>query len=95
MSNVVIVESPSKAKTINKYLGDGYTVLASIGHIRDLPSKNGYVNPEENFNMVWETMKQPQRCSMMQHDPMVSLKQQWHVQVCEETWKQMAQGLSL
>ena len=55
MSNVVIVESPSKAKTINKYLGENYKVLASVGHIRDLPSKNGSVNPDENFNMVWES----------------------------------------
>ena len=51
---VIIVESPSKAKTINGYLGKGYTVLASIGHIRDLPSKNGSVNPEDNFSMVWQ-----------------------------------------
>ena len=47
--NLVIVESPAKAKTINKYLGDNYTVLASYGHIRDLPSKNGSVDPEKNF----------------------------------------------
>ena len=44
--NLVIVESPAKAKTINKYLGDDYTVLASYGHIRDLPSKNGSVDPD-------------------------------------------------
>ena len=44
--NLVIVESPAKAKTINKYLGSDYTVLASYGHIRDLPSKNGSVDPE-------------------------------------------------
>jgi DNA topoisomerase-1 len=55
MSNVVIVESPSKAKTINKYLGENYKVLASVGHIRDLPSKNGSVNPDENFDMIWES----------------------------------------
>ena len=55
MSNVVIVESPSKAKTINKYLGTNYKVLASYGHIRDLPSKNGSVNPDEGFGMIWET----------------------------------------
>jgi len=52
--NLVIVESPAKAKTINKYLGNDYVVLASYGHIRDLPSKNGSVDPENNFQMVWE-----------------------------------------
>jgi len=54
MSNVVIVESPAKAKTINKYLGADYTVLASYGHIRDLPSKDGSVDPDEGFKMDWE-----------------------------------------
>jgi DNA topoisomerase I len=52
--NLVIVESPAKAKTINKYLGKDYLVLASYGHIRDLPSKNGSVNPEKKFEMLWE-----------------------------------------
>ena len=52
--NLVIVESPAKAKTINKYLGADYTVLASYGHIRDLPSKNGSVDPENSFKMIWE-----------------------------------------
>ena len=52
--NLVIVESPAKAKTINKYLGADYIVLASYGHIRDLPSKNGSVDPEKNFEMQWE-----------------------------------------
>ncbi len=51
---VVVVESPSKAKTINKYLGSGFKVLASYGHIRDLPSKNGSVDPDNDFKMVWE-----------------------------------------
>jgi len=51
---VVIVESPSKAKTINKYLGSGFKVLASYGHIRDLPSKDGSVDPERDFEMIWE-----------------------------------------
>lgn len=51
--SLVIVESPSKAKTINKYLGAGYQVLASYGHVRDLPSKAGSVQPEENFLMHW------------------------------------------
>ena len=52
--NVVVVESPAKAKTINKYLGDGYTVLASYGHVRDLPAKDGSVRPDEDFAMSWE-----------------------------------------
>ena len=52
--NLVIVESPAKAKTINKYLGKDFKVLASYGHIRDLPSKNGSVDPENNFQMLWE-----------------------------------------
>ncbi len=52
--NLVIVESPAKAKTINKYLGDKYKVLASYGHIRDLPSKNGSVDPDHDFKMEWE-----------------------------------------
>ena len=53
-SNLVIVESPSKAKTINKYLGNDYEVLASFGHVRDLPSKNGSVDTDNDFQMVWE-----------------------------------------
>jgi DNA topoisomerase-1 len=52
--NVVVVESPAKAKTINRYLGSGYTVLASYGHVRDLPSKDGSVRPDEDFAMAWE-----------------------------------------
>ena len=52
--NVLVVESPAKAKTINKYLGSGYKVLASFGHIRDLPSKDGSVRPDEDFAMSWE-----------------------------------------
>ena len=51
---LVIVESPAKAKTINKYLGDDYEVLASYGHIRDLPSKDGSVQPDEDFAMAWQ-----------------------------------------
>ncbi len=53
--NVVIVESAAKAKTINKYLGSDYTVLASYGHVRDLPSKNGSVEPDNDFEMHWDT----------------------------------------
>ena len=49
--DVVVVESPAKAKTIEKYLGDGYIVLASYGHVRDLPSKDGSVLPENGFSM--------------------------------------------
>ena len=52
--DVVIVESPAKAKTINKYLGRGYEVFASFGHIRDLPAKDGSVDPEQDFAMLWE-----------------------------------------
>ncbi|MGH1465161.1 MAG: type I DNA topoisomerase [Cognatishimia sp.] len=51
---VVVVESPAKAKTINKYLGSDYTVLASYGHIRDLPSKDGSVDTDNDFAMTWE-----------------------------------------
>ena len=54
MKKVVVVESPAKAKTINRYLGDDYIVLASYGHIRDLPSKNGSVLPDNDFSMIWQ-----------------------------------------
>jgi len=52
--NVVIVESPAKAKTINKYLGPDYEVLASYGHVRDLPPKDGSVSPDDDFKMIWQ-----------------------------------------
>jgi DNA topoisomerase-1 len=52
--NIVVVESPAKAKTINKYLGRGYEVLASFGHVRDLPPKDGSVDPDDDFKMIWE-----------------------------------------
>lgn len=55
MSKVVVVESPAKAKTINKYLGSDYHVLASYGHIRDLPPKDGSVDPDHDFEMRWQT----------------------------------------
>ena len=51
---VVVVESPAKAKTINRYLGDDYIVLASYGHVRDLPSKDGSVQPDQDFEMSWQ-----------------------------------------
>jgi DNA topoisomerase I len=52
--DVVIVESPAKAKTINKYLGRDYQVFASFGHVRDLPAKDGSVLPDQDFEMLWE-----------------------------------------
>ena len=55
MTDVVVVESPAKAKTINRYLGDKFTVLASFGHVRDLPPKDGSVRPDENFAMDWQS----------------------------------------
>ena len=59
--NIVVVESPAKAKTINKYLGSGYEVLASFGHVRDLPAKDGSVDPEHNFKMIWEVDHKSQK----------------------------------
>src|SRR5215469_17870955 len=59
--NVVVVESPAKAKTINKYLGPGYQVLASFGHVRDLPPKDGSVNPDADFHMLWEVDTKAQK----------------------------------
>jgi DNA topoisomerase I len=59
--NIVVVESPAKAKTINKYLGSGYEVLASFGHVRDLPAKDGSVDPEHDFHMVWEVDDKSQK----------------------------------
>ncbi|HEY4264091.1 MAG TPA: type I DNA topoisomerase [Micropepsaceae bacterium] len=60
-SSVVVVESPAKAKTINKYLGRDYTVLASYGHVRDLPAKDGSVDPNSDFAMVWEVDAKAQK----------------------------------
>jgi DNA topoisomerase-1 len=59
--NVVVVESPAKAKTINKYLGRDYEVLASFGHVRDLPSKDGSVAPDQDFAMTWEVDAKAQK----------------------------------
>ncbi len=59
--NVLVVESPGKVKSINKYLGPGYKVLASFGHIRDLPPKDGSVKPDEDFAMTWEVDAKAQK----------------------------------
>jgi DNA topoisomerase-1 len=59
--NIVVVESPAKARTINKYLGRGYEVLASFGHVRDLPAKDGSVDPAANFRMIWEVDPKAQK----------------------------------
>src|ERR1041384_2378972 len=58
---IVVGESPAKAKTINKYLGPGYEVLASFGHVRDLPAKDGSVDPEHDFKMLWEVDDKSQK----------------------------------
>lgn len=59
--DVVVVESPAKAKTINKYLGSGYQVLSSYGHVRDLPEKDGSVLPDEDFRMIYEPLARKQK----------------------------------
>jgi len=59
--NVLVIESPTKAKTINKYLDPGYKVLASFGHIRDLPSKDGSVKPDDDFAMTWHVDERAQK----------------------------------
>lgn len=59
--NVVIVESPAKAKTINKYLGPEYEVIASYGHVRDLPPKDGSVSPDDDFKMIWQVDPKAQK----------------------------------
>jgi DNA topoisomerase I len=58
---IVVVESPAKAKTINAYLGRGYEVLASFGHVRDLPAKDGSVDPDHDFRMIWEVDPKAQK----------------------------------
>ena len=60
-TSVVIVESPAKAKTINKYLGARYQVLASFGHVRDLPARDGSVLPDQDFEMAWELGERSKR----------------------------------
>src|SRR5215469_14405557 len=59
--NVLVVESPGKIKAISKYLGPGYKVLASFGHIRDLPPKDGSVKPDDDFSMIWEVDPKSQK----------------------------------
>src|SRR5436190_3011840 len=59
--DLVLVESPAKAKTINKYLGRGYEVMASFGHVRDLPAKDGSVDPDADFRMIWEVDAKAQK----------------------------------
>ena len=59
--DIVVVESPAKAKTINQYLGENYQVLASIGHVRDLKEKGKGVIPEDNFFMDYELNKNTKR----------------------------------
>ena len=59
--DVVVVESPTKAKTINKYLGDRYKVLPSYGHVRDLPEKDGSVLPEEDFKILYELLPEKKK----------------------------------
>ena len=61
MPDVLVVESPAKAKTINKYLGSDFTVLASFGHVRDLPPKDGSVRPDEDFAMDWQSDERGQK----------------------------------
>src|SRR5438132_3869228 len=58
---IVVVESPAKAKAINRYLGSGYEVLTSFGHVRDLPAKDGSVDPEHDFRMIWEVDDKSQK----------------------------------
>ncbi|MBX9977091.1 MAG: type I DNA topoisomerase, partial [Alphaproteobacteria bacterium] len=61
MSNLVILESPGKIKTISRYLGKDFNIIASYGHIRDLPSKNGSVDPDNTFKMVWDVSARSQK----------------------------------
>ena len=69
---LVVVESPAKAKTIEKYLGPGHRVLASFGHVRDLPAKDGSVDPDEDFAMLWQVS--PDRAKQMKETAMRLLR---------------------
>ena len=69
--NVVIVESVAKAKAINKYLGSSYKVLASYGHVRDLPSKGGSVEPDNDFHMHWDVDSKSTKVMAMTFAPAV------------------------
>ena len=64
---VVVVESPAKAKTINRYLGDEFKVLASYGHVCDLPSKDGSVLPDNDFEMKWQISQRVRKASQRHH----------------------------
>ena len=86
--NVVIVESAAKAKTINKYLGSGYKVIPSFGHVRDLPPKNGSVEPENDFAMHWDVdsksqkiIKEIESCDPLYCPPWIA-KAQFVAQYC-------------
>ena len=76
---VVVVESPAKAKTINKYLGTDYSVFASYGHVRDLPAKDGSVDPQNNFEMLWEVSTDSKKHIKAISD---ALKKDRHVFLC-------------
>ena len=73
VKNLVIVESPAKAKTINKYLGKDYIVMASIGHIKDLPSKGLGVDVQNNFQPEYEIIPEPAPRSRLNHPSIVSI----------------------
>ena len=72
---LVVVESPAKAKTIEKYLGPGHRVLASFGHVRDLPPKDGSVEPEDDFRMHWQVS--PDRSKQSDKWPRPGIRVSW------------------
>ena len=106
---VVVVESPAKAKTINKYLGDDYTVLASYGHVRDLPPKDGSVDPDHGFAMEWEIGTDSKKhvkaiADALQNDPTLILATDpdregeaisWHLQQALTQRKTMKKGVEI